>query len=210
MISDELPLGGYEEVLLIRHGATAANAAGKYSGISDLPLSISGTQQIELRREELINQGMNHWFDEANEIKLISSPLKRCLQTAELFWPHMKPLVESNLIETDFGSWEGLTYDQLKSDSGYRSWLDSSPLLRAAPPGGESGAEIMSRLESFWINSINLSKLATTPKRLAIVSHGGVIMYLMTLITGKPGEFYTWQLQPGGAWLLNREGCRLC
>ena len=210
MYSQTLDIGGYREILLVRHGATDANAAGKYSGLTDLPLSDLGREQIELRRQELTDHGLSSWFDASTDLNLICSPLVRCLQTARLLWPDNKPIVEPALIETNFGSWEGMTYDQLKDDPAYRSWLDASPEHRPAPPGGESGEDILLRLEHFWSNELDLSKQNNSSERLAIVTHGGVIMYLMSLITGIPEEFYSWQLKPGGAWLLTREGYQLC
>lgn len=210
MYSQTLDIGGYREILLVRHGATDANAAGKYSGLTDLPLSDLGREQIELRRQELTDHGLSSWFDASTDLNLICSPLVRCLQTARLLWPDNKPIVEPALIETNFGSWEGMTYDQLKDDPAYRSWLDASPEHRPAPPGGESGEDILLRLELFWSNELDLSKQNNSSERLAIVTHGGVIMYLMSLITGIPEEFYSWQLKPGGAWLLTREGYQLC
>ena len=210
MYSQTLDIGGYREILLVRHGATDANAAGKYSGLTDLPLSDLGREQIELRRQELVDHGLSSWFDASTDLNLICSPLKRCLLTTKLLWPDCKPIIEPALIETNFGSWEGMTYDQLKDDPAYRSWLDASPEHRPAPPGGESGEDILLRLEHFWSNELDLSKQNNSSERLAIVTHGGVIMYLMSLITGIPEEFYSWQLKPGGAWLLTSEGYQLC
>lgn len=210
MLSLPLDIGGYREILLVRHGATDANAAGKYSGLTDLPLSDLGRKQIELRRQELIRHAASFWIDDKTDIRLVSSPLKRCLLTTKLLWPDCKPIIEPALIETNFGSWEGMTYDLLKDDPAYRSWLDASPEHRPAPPGGESGEDILLRLEHFWSNELELSKQNNSSERLAIVTHGGVIMYLMSLITGIPEEFYSWQLKPGGAWLLTREGYQLC
>ena len=206
MNSQTLDISGYRELLLIRHGATDANAAGKYSGLTDLPLSDLGRKQIELRRQELIDHGLSSWFDASTDLNLICSPLKRCLQTARLLWPDNKPIVEPSLIETNFGSWEGMTYDQLKNDPAYRSWLDASPEHRPAPPGGESGEDILLRLRSLWDSELAFSRRNNSSKRLAVVTHGGVIMYLMSLITGRSDRFYDWQLKPGGAWLLNIEG----
>lgn len=210
MKSDLLPIGEYEKILLIRHGTTEANSSGKYSGTTDWPLCSSGAAQLLERRKELIGKGLSDWFDDSIEIKLLSSPLKRCLQTSKILWPDIKPEIEPGLIETNFGRWEGLDYEQLKSDPAYISWLDASPPGRPAPPDGESGITIMTRLESLWTRLLELSKFDETPKRLAIITHGGIIMYLMTLITDQPLNFYSWQTRPGGAWLIDRKDYKPC
>lgn len=210
MSFETLSIGNFEEILLIRHGSTAANVAKKYSGLTDLPLSAIGCDQIKLLKQQLVLQGLSYWFDEAADIRLLCSPLTRCKQTKALLWPDRLSMIVPDLIETDFGSWEGLTYDQLKSDPYYRNWLDAPPQHKPAPPNGESGEAVLRRLKIFLDNELNLSKQLTEPKRLAVVTHGGVIMYLMMLITGNSEGFYNWQLKPGQAWLLGQEGYRKC
>jgi broad specificity phosphatase PhoE len=44
---------------------------------------------------------------------------------------------------------------------------------------------------------------------LAIVTHGGIIMYLMTLLTGSPDQFYDWQLKTACGWLITEGGIEL-
>ena len=209
MIGNNCDIGDYEEILLIRHGSTAANASGKYSGRFNLPLSPKGEEQVLQLSENLDAATYENWFGNPDGIKIISSPLQRCRQTASILWPNQPVMYEPLFIETDFGQWEGMTYDQLQNDPLYKQWLMTAPYEKPAPPNGESGAQIAQRVKRGWLQARQYYD-ANKVTRLAIVAHGGVIMYLMSEIVGSTEDFYKWQLTPAGAWRLSREGYRLC
>ena len=78
----------------IRHGLTEANADGRYIGVTDLPLSDSGADELDRIRVkgELPETGL-----------LFTSPLKRCIETCEILFPHTEPTVVEQLREFDFG-----------------------------------------------------------------------------------------------------------
>jgi probable phosphoglycerate mutase len=79
---------------------------------------------------------------------VVSSPLKRARQTAEaIAAAHRLPVeVVDDLVETDFGVWEGLTFAQAFEVDGalLRTWHGSPDV---APPGGESFAAVGERVE---------------------------------------------------------------
>ena len=154
---------------LIRHGLTQGNLEGRYIGQRENPpLSDRG-------RRELTERKGTHPYPRAEA--LYTSPLLRCLQTAQILYPMLVPVPLPSLSEQDFGLFEGKTYEQLKDDPAYRHWVDSAGLL--PPPGGESGQALTVRLEGA------LKKIAddcrkSGAKTVAVITHGGCIMAMLS------------------------------
>src|SRR5690625_4728642 len=94
-------------VLLARHGQTALSVDRRYSGQGDPELTPLGVRQAESTARRLA--AVPHLS------AVVSSPLRRCLGTAELVAEAAGvPLrVDHDLIETDFGRWEGLTFGEV-------------------------------------------------------------------------------------------------
>ena len=151
---------------LIRHAKTEGNLKKKYIGITDEPI-ISGTRADKKYHEADI---------------VISSPMRRCIETAELIYPGIKPKIYDGLAETNFGKFENRSYDDLKDDPLYKEWLASSGTLPF--PGGESSEAFRKRC----VEAYNKAVSDHPGKRLAFVVHGGTIMAVMSYIFG--GGFY--------------------
>ena len=92
-------------VILVRHGCTDAVDQKIIQGRTDSPLNENGLRQIGETAEYLKNIPARH---------LYSSPLKRCLQTAQAISTniHLKPIPLVGLIEKDFGLLEGRPYEE--------------------------------------------------------------------------------------------------
>jgi broad specificity phosphatase PhoE len=90
------------ELLLVRHGETDWNAAGRLQGHTDRPLSDYGRQQARRLAEELADEK----FD-----AIYASDLARARETAEIVGAtlNLPVLLEPDLREKDWGNWEGLT-----------------------------------------------------------------------------------------------------
>jgi probable phosphoglycerate mutase len=123
---------------LVRHGATAHSAEKRFSGRNDLPLDAIGVEQAA-------RLAKRPWRDVA---AVVSSPLLRAVQTAEAIATPLGLPVETldDLVETDFGLWEGLTFAEAASTDPdvMRRWRAS---LAAAPPDGESFASVAVRVQ---------------------------------------------------------------
>jgi probable phosphoglycerate mutase len=79
---------------------------------------------------------------------VVSSPLSRCTRTAEVLaaaLPDVPVVVEPDLVECDFGEWEGHTFAEVRErwSAEMDAWL-SSPAV--APPGGESFRAVTTRV----------------------------------------------------------------
>ncbi len=127
---------------LIRHGATAWTLEGRYQGRADLPLCDEGLAEAGALAETLKSCQVS---------RIVTSPLRRARQTAD----HLAaltglpaPRIDENLVEIDYGNWEGLTQPEVKS-----KWPDLLRQWKRAPetvrfPGGETLGEVKPRVRA--------------------------------------------------------------
>ena len=123
------------EIHFIRHGMTTQDNKGKYIGITNVPLSDKGVADLKKYDRLYVYPGTP---------LLYTSPLLRCIQTCNVLYPALKPIILEGLSECSFGDWEGKTADELKNNIAFINWLANSKDNR--PPNGESGAEFMLRI----------------------------------------------------------------
>ncbi|GAA3940891.1 bifunctional RNase H/acid phosphatase [Amorphoplanes auranticolor] len=128
-------------LILVRHGETAMTAQGRYSGRGDVPLSEQGEAQAMAAAGRVA--GISR-----DVTAVVSSPLTRCTRTAELIAAELGNVtvtVMPELIECDFGDWEGLTFAEVRErwPEELDRWLDSTAV---APPGGESFKTVAKRV----------------------------------------------------------------
>ncbi|MFK9090509.1 histidine phosphatase family protein [Bacillus salipaludis] len=163
-------------IALFRHGVTEENKRKAYLGWNDSPLLAESRKMSPLKRYE----------------SYFSSDLQRCLSTSNLFFPHQKPIIIEAFREMNFGEWEGQTYEDLKENERYRQWL-SDP-LSVFPPKGESFHEFTRRVQAGWNKMIHII-LSQTLKSGAVITHGGVIRYLLTRYAPEEKDFWSFQAQ---------------
>lgn len=127
-------------IVLARHGQTPLSVDRRYSGQGDPELTELGVTQAERTAARLAAL--------PDLAAVVSSPLRRCLGTAERAADvaGVPLVVDEDLIETDFGGWEGLTFrEAAEQDPDLHSqWLSDTAV---APPGGESFAVVRARVE---------------------------------------------------------------
>lgn len=171
------------ELLLLRHGRTESNKQGRYLGRTEECLSDQG------RKEVLQEQGKRKY---AAPKWLFTSPMLRCVQTAALLFPKKEPVLISEWLEIDFGSFEGKTCQELADDSRYRAWLRSGGTLPF--PGGESREEFLNRTWLGW-NYVKdmLLKNGNQSASVCAVVHGGTIMALLSIWKG--GGYFDFQVK---------------
>jgi broad specificity phosphatase PhoE len=167
-------------VFFIRHAET--DMAGTFCGHSDPPINTRGRQQIQ----ELI-RALNSEVIEC----VFTSDLERAVSTAEMLAGALGvPCIKKpNLREIYFGSWEGLTWEQIQErDEAYaRRWTESYPGLPAQ--GGESFADFQTRVGSEVSKILN----DTDWRQVAVVTHGGVMRVVLQSMCGL-AENETWEL----------------
>ena len=153
----------------IRHGLTTGNEEGRYVGHQDLELSLQGQEELEVLKQTCV------YPDPA---VVFTSPLKRCTETCAILFPDVQPVVMRDLIEYNFGEFEGHTAEELQQYEEFAAWLSGG--MDAAPPHGESNAEFGERIRSA-LESIVEGLMKTGITEAAIVTHGGIISVLMAI-----------------------------
>ena len=154
-------------LLLIRHGRTAWNAAGRMQGRADIGLSAAG-------RAEVARWRLPPGWDGA---RWLVSPLRRARESAALLGaPNAR--VEPRLIEMDWGAWESRTAAELRADPAAGLALEEARGLDLRPPGGESPREVQARLGAL------AAELARDPTPVVAVCHKGVMRAALALATG--------------------------
>lgn len=151
------------DIYLLRHGQTQWNADGnRYCGRTDIPLTETGNRQAELVREHLKTVA----FD-----AIYSSPLERAFVTASISGGGKPVIKDQRLIEIDFGSWEGKTKEQfIGEDAGlWDRWM-SDPLTARAGGNGETGNEVIERVDSFFNEMLHERRYS----KLLVVGHNGI------------------------------------
>jgi ribonuclease H / adenosylcobalamin/alpha-ribazole phosphatase len=117
------------KMLLLRHGQTELSVGRRYSGRGNPPLTELGQRQAAA--------AARHLGQRDDIAAVVSSPLQRAYDTATAAAKvlGLDVTVDDDLIETDFGDWEGLTFGEAaQRDPGvHGQWLRDTSV---APPGG--------------------------------------------------------------------------
>lgn len=164
---------------------TAGNREGRYIGRTDESLSPEGVAQLRtltLPRPELV----------------VCSPLRRCLQTAEIVFPGQEPHIVPDFRECDFGRFEGKNHRELDGDPDYQAWIDSGGVLPF--PEGETPAAFRARCVAAFDA---LLRDYSQVQDMALAVHGGTIMSILAARLG--GDFYDYRLPNGGYTVLHIE-----
>ncbi len=175
------------KIHLIRHALTSENTEGKYIGQTDVNASEEGLAQIKALMED------GEGYPEADVV--ISSPLKRCIQTAKLIYPNKEPVIMENLREYDFGEFEGCTADELKDLDSFKTWL-SGKEPDTPVPFGESQTEFGNRICSCFVKIIE-GIIKSGTNSTVVITHGGIIMSLMANFAIPEAQAHDW-LTPNG------------
>ena len=177
------------ELIMIRHGKTRSNEEHRYLGRTDESLSKNGIEEIKKKRKGYPPCSL-----------VYVSPMKRCLETADLIHPHVELHKIEEWREMDFGRFERKNYEELKDDPYYQKWIDSHASLPF--PEGESREEFNHR-SILGFQKMMKELEEKKEKKAMMVVHGGTIMAVCAYLTGK--EYFDFQVK-------NAEGyvCRLC
>jgi ribonuclease H / adenosylcobalamin/alpha-ribazole phosphatase len=156
-------------LILVRHGETEYTARRLYSGIGDPALTQRGLAQARAVAARVASGGPL--------AAVVTSPLSRCADTAQLIADAAGGLplrMDTDLVECDFGKWEGLTFAEVRErwPDEMRAWLASTAV---APPGGESFDEVAVRVG----RAVARIRAAYPGQRVAVVSHVSPIKIIL-------------------------------
>jgi broad specificity phosphatase PhoE len=161
---------------LLRHADTAWSAAGRIQGRTEVSLLSNPSVRLP---------------DDCRTMRVVTSPLSRCVQTAALLGAADAPR-EPRIIEMDWGEWEGRTLSELRRELGASMAENEARGLDFRPPGGESPREVVGRIKP-WLREIAVAAVPTLA-----VTHRGVIRAILAEATGwdmrgKPPAKLDWQ-----------------
>ncbi len=176
------------QIFLIRHGLTEGNLKKRYIGRTDEALCLEGKQKLSER--------MKMYPDVE---KIFASPMKRCLETAELIYPGRKVQILTDFRECDFGVFEGKNYLELSDCPKYQQWVDSGGTLPF--PEGESREDFQKRSLSAFETMIRQC-LELKLEKVAAIVHGGSIMSIMEEYGFPKATYYDYQIENGDGYEL--------
>lgn len=144
-------------VFAIRHGETAWSLSGRHTGTTDLPLTDDGRRSAERMRSAL----------GAIDFDLVLvSPMQRARQTCELAGLGDKAVIDDDLMEWNYGAYEGLTPSQIREAS--PGWL----IFRDGCPGGETPEQVGARADRV------IARARAARGSVALFAHGHLLRVL--------------------------------
>jgi probable phosphoglycerate mutase len=187
--------GTATRLILVRHAETELTAQRRYSGRGDVPLSARGLTQAKATASRVAGLGRP-------VAAVLTSPLSRCVRTAEVLAsalgdPPVRP--EPDLVECDFGAWEGLTFAEVRTrwPDEVAAWLASTAV---APPGGEPFTAVSSR-----VRRVVSRALAEYPgEAVVLVSHVSPLkLILRDALAGGDAFLHRCYLDPAGVSIVD-------
>lgn len=152
-------------VFLLRHGQTCGSEKKRFIGMTDVDLDPKGILQASYWKQA---------FAPINVNAIYSSSLKRCEHTARLIANGKKIIKTSALNEINMGSWDGKTFDRIKTDQPKEFKKRGESIDTFKVPDAESFYDVSCRVIPFFNTCINGME-----KKILIVTHAGVIRVIL-------------------------------
>lgn len=169
-------------LIFIRHGKTSGNLRGAYIGRTDEPLCNEGIKELEEKA-----------FPEADVV--VSSPMKRCIQSADIIFHGVPKQIYDDLRECDFGDFENKNYAELNGDEDYQAWIDSGGTM--AFPNGEAHNDFTERCCNAFLQAVSENE----GKMIAFVVHGGTVMSVLERFAEPKKGYYDYMTKNGCGFL---------
>jgi broad specificity phosphatase PhoE len=145
-------------VSAIRHGETAWSLSGQDTSATDIPLTENGRRLAQRMRPVLATNAFE---------LVLCSPMQRARETCELAGLGDKAIIDSDLVEWNYGEYEGLTPQQV--DEVAPGWL----IFRDGCPGGEAPEQVGARMDRV------IARLRAFSGGTALFAHGHVLRVLV-------------------------------
>jgi len=179
------------KIVLIRHGLTAGNLEKRYIGRTDEALYHEGIARLKTLEYPQCEV-------------LICSPMKRCIETAELIFHGQEAFIVPGLRECDFGAFEGKNYIELTGDTYYQKWIESGGNMPF--PKGESLEDFRNRCSIAFEETLVKYK---DNNSAAFVVHGGTIMSILEKYAVPHRDYYDWHCENGHGYICDWDGTEL-
>lgn len=144
------------EVLVLRHGQTEWNAAGRLQGHLDSPLTEIGLLQAQRQNETLLDYDLDGF-------RFITSPQGRARKTAQLALAGIVAEIETSeeLKEINMGQWSGITRAEIAAERKIRLQDLGELQIYDWTPGGETTAQLFARCARFLVQLTGPAVLVT-------------------------------------------------
>jgi probable phosphoglycerate mutase len=177
-------------IVLTRHGHTDRSEPEQYLGQTiDVAISERGREQALALHDRLASVTFG---------RVLSSPLRRARQTAEIVRPDAIIEIDDRLKEADYGAWEGLTIDEIDAQwPRERAAWEADPTA-VAPPAGERADEVAARAGQLltdlrhWDAGLGA---ADRDHRVLVVGHSTLNRVLLAVALGIPLPDYRRRLR---------------
>jgi probable phosphoglycerate mutase len=144
------------KVLLVRHGETEWSLSGQHTGTTDIPLTDNGRNVARLLKPIFAKQAFS---------LVLSSPLQRARETCDLAGLGESAEIDSDLVEWNYGEYEGLTPQQILATR--PGWM----LFTDGCPGGETPDQVEARIDRV----IARIRAVAGKGNVAVFAHGHLI-----------------------------------
>ena len=164
-----------QQVYLIRHGETEWSLSGQHTGITDIPLTENGRRIAKLLAPALAKETF---------ALVLTSPLERARRTCELAGLGERAEIDRDLLEWDYGEYEGLTPKEIHARA--PGWM----LFSDGCPGGETPERVSARIDRV------IARTRAVQGQVALFAHGHVFRVFAARWLGLPAA-------AGGHFLLD-------
>ena len=154
-----------QQVYLIRHGETEWSLSGQHTGITDIPLTENG-RNVAKQLEPILAK--------ENFTMILTSPLERARKTCELAGLGAHAEIDRDLMEWNYGEYEGLTPKQI--DAQAPGWM----IFTDGCPGGESPAQVSARADRL------VARVRSVEGDVALFAHGHIFRVFAARWLGLP------------------------
>jgi broad specificity phosphatase PhoE len=157
--------GSEQTVYAVRHGETEWSLSGQHTGVTDIPLTENG-RAVARRLQPILAK--------ASFSLVLTSPLSRARETCELAGLGSGAAVEPDLMEWNYGEYEGLTPKQIHAMR--PGWM----IFRDGCPGGETPEQVGERADRV------IARVRAAPGDVALFAHGHIFRVLVARWIGLP------------------------
>ena len=157
-----------QKIYLVRHGETEWSRAGKHTGVTDVELTERGRETARSLKSVLARESF---------VSVLSSPLQRARETCRLAGLQESAAVETDLMEWNYGVYDGLTTKEIQSLR--PGWS----VFHHGCPGGETPEQVTARADRV------VAKVRASNGNVALFAHGHILRVFAARWINLPPSF---------------------
>jgi probable phosphoglycerate mutase len=172
------------QIVLIRHGQTLWSLSGQHTGRTDIPLTPDGESRADALAPALSHRSFG---------LQLCSPLQRAQQTA--LRAGLAPTLDADLLEWDYGAWEGRTTSDIRQELGDENWVIWDHPIPSGETPGEQPDDVAARTQRVIDRCLPVLEAG---QDCVLIAHGHVLRILTATWLGLPAiDGRLWTLDAG-------------